>query len=132
MTPEAALCLAAARQSLADAESILALPIPRIAAREAYMAAFHAAEALVIERTGKLVKTHSGLRTAFARVGRDIPAIDRNMTTFLANAFRFKSLSDYDTTRTKPITTATAGALIEEARAFVARVEESLGENERQ
>jgi len=46
MTPEAARYLDKARQCLADA--VLYQPlVPRIAGREAYLAAFHAAEALV-------------------------------------------------------------------------------------
>jgi len=91
VTPETSLCLAAARQSLADAQAILDLPIPRIAAREAYMAAFHAAEALVSERAGKVVKTHAGLRTEFARLGQGSHRIGRWMTTFLPKGFRLKA-----------------------------------------
>jgi uncharacterized protein (UPF0332 family) len=131
VTPAAGRCLAAARQSLADAEAILALPIPRVAAREAYMAAYHAAEALVIERTGRTVKTHASLRTEFARLGQGSDRIGRWMTTFLANGFRFKSLSDYDVTQETPITGANAEALIAEARTFVARIEELLQATDR-
>lgn len=61
MTPEAGRFLEKARQCLADA--VLYQPIvPRIAGREAYLAAFHAAEALLYERTGRIAKTHRGLR----------------------------------------------------------------------
>ena len=128
MTPAAARCLAAARLSLSDAEVILGVNIARVAAREAYMAAYHAAEALVTEETGKTVMTHAGLRTEFARLSQRSDRIGRWMTTFLANAFRFKSLSDYDVTQETPITIANAEALIAEARLFVGHVADLPGE----
>jgi hypothetical protein len=43
MKPETADYLAKARTTLADAQQIAALPLPHVAAREAYYAAFHAA-----------------------------------------------------------------------------------------
>lgn len=60
MTPEAARFLAKARECLADAV-LYQLLVPRIAGREAYLAAFHAAEALFYERTGNIAKTHRGV-----------------------------------------------------------------------
>jgi len=129
MTPAAARCLAAAQQSLADAEVILGVRIARVAAREAYMAAFHAAEAFVVEKTGKVVKTHAGLRTEFSRLAQGPDDIGRWMTTFLANAFRFKSLSDYDVTQETPITLANAEALIVDARSFVELIAKLLRQN---
>lgn len=72
MTSEAGRFLAKARQCLADA--VLYQPlVSRIAGREAYLAAFHAAEALLYKRTGKLAKTHRGLRAQFARIAKDEP-----------------------------------------------------------
>ncbi len=41
---------------------VAALPLPRLAARSAYLAAFHAAEALIIEETGKVAQTHAGVQ----------------------------------------------------------------------
>jgi uncharacterized protein (UPF0332 family) len=65
VTPEAARFIGKARECLADA--VLYQPlVPRIAGREAYLAAFHAAEALLFERIGKVAKTHRGLRARFA------------------------------------------------------------------
>ena len=76
MTPEAAQELAAARRHLGDAKAIAGLDITYIAAREAYLAAFHAAEAFLLDRTGNLAKTHRGLRTEFARLARTEPRMD--------------------------------------------------------
>ena len=53
MKAETADYLAKARATLADAQEIAAMPLPHIAAREAYLAVFHAAEAYIFEQTGK-------------------------------------------------------------------------------
>jgi len=85
VTPDAELFLDKARQCLADA--VLYQPLlPRIAGREAYLAAYHAAEALVLERSGKIAKTHSGLRSEFARLTRHEPRIDRALSALPGQA----------------------------------------------
>ncbi len=95
MTPEAAQSLAIACQHLAAADASIGLPIGFVAAREAYLAAYHAAMAYVLERTGKSVKTHSGLRSEFARLARHDARIDPHFTGFLARAYTLKSAADY-------------------------------------
>lgn len=65
MKAETADYLAKARATLADAQKIAALPLPHVAAREAYLAVFHAAEACIFEQTGKVAKTHRGVRSEF-------------------------------------------------------------------
>jgi uncharacterized protein (UPF0332 family) len=57
MKAETADYLAKARITLADAQQIAALPLPHVAAREAYCAAFHAAETYIFEHTGKVAIT---------------------------------------------------------------------------
>jgi len=65
--------------------------LPSAAARSAYYCVFHTAEALIFEMTGKVAKTHSGVRAEFARL---MPGeADRWMRTFLADAYRFKENS---------------------------------------
>jgi uncharacterized protein (UPF0332 family) len=63
---ESAEYLAKARERLSAAEAIAALPFPHVAAKEACLAAYHAAHAYVFESTGKAVKSHGGMRTMFA------------------------------------------------------------------
>jgi hypothetical protein len=60
--------LSNARAILADAIEIAILPLPHIAACEAYFAVFHAAEACLFEHTGKVAKIHRGARGEFARL----------------------------------------------------------------
>jgi hypothetical protein len=52
--------LASAHRHLGYARRNLSPDSAPVAAREAYMAAFHAAQALIFERTGKPAKTHNG------------------------------------------------------------------------
>jgi uncharacterized protein (UPF0332 family) len=127
VTPEAARFLAKARECLADA--VLYQPlVPRIAGREAYLAAFHAAEALLYERTGNIAKTHRGLRAQFARIAKDEPRIDQTVSEFLGRAYELKSLADYGTGTEATISIATATAAIETASRFVDCVAGVIGE----
>ena len=59
-----------ARESLAFARYALAGEYTQEAGRSAYMAAYHAAMALIVARTGRSPKTHSGTRSEFARLAR--------------------------------------------------------------
>ena len=118
MTPEAARFIGKARQCLADAALYQPL-VPRISGREAYLAAFHAAEALIFERTGKIARTHRGLRAQFARIAKDEPRIDRPLSEFLGRAYELKSLADYGTGTESDISRATAEAAVETAARFV-------------
>jgi uncharacterized protein (UPF0332 family) len=65
--------LAKARTTLANAQKIAAIPLPDIAAREAYLAVFHASEAYIFEHTGKAAKSHRGVIREFNRLARAEP-----------------------------------------------------------
>jgi hypothetical protein len=86
MKAETADYLAKARVTLADAQKIAAIPLPHIAAREACISVFHAAETYIFERTNKVAKTHRGVRSEFARLARNEPRIARDLVTFLGVA----------------------------------------------
>ena len=68
MTPDTERSLARARLDLDDARRVAAVPIARFAARAAHSAAFHATEAYIVARTGKIAKTHSGVRSESQRL----------------------------------------------------------------
>jgi hypothetical protein len=57
---EALLYLEKARWRLANAGAIAAANIPEVAAREAYYAAFHAAECYIFEQNGNAAKNPQG------------------------------------------------------------------------
>lgn len=97
MTPEAAGHLDKARQFLADARTILAAGVAGDAGRDAYLAAFHAAQALICERTGRAAKTHRGTHVQFARLTRDEPRLDPDLRRFLPQSYDIKAVADYET-----------------------------------
>ena len=127
MKAETADYLTKARECLTGAKQIAALPLPQVAAREAYLAAFHVAEAYIFEQTNKTVKTHRGLRSTFSRLARGEPRIAPEYLTFLARAYELKSISDYGvgpTTRT--ISGADATAAIGMAERFIDTITQLL------
>ena len=119
MTPEAADYLDKARKNLNGASKIAAIGLADDAARKAYYAAFHVAEAFIFERTGKIAKTHSGLRSEFARLARGEPQIDRAFLSFLANAYQLKEISDYGVGPRASITMAEADDAVNNAARFI-------------
>lgn len=64
--------------------------------RAAYGAGFHAARALIYERTGRNVKTHAGVRSEFAGSTRDDPGFDPELRRFLARAYDLKVTAEYE------------------------------------
>ena len=127
MKAETADYLAKARAVLADARQIAALPLPHVAAREAYLAVFHNAEAYVFEQTGKVAKTHRGVRSEFTRLSRAEPHIGRDLVTFLGTAYQFKTQADYAVGSTaSPITAAEATAAIATAARFIDTITQLL------
>ena len=111
--------MATARQHLSNAKSILGLKIGSVAAQQAYLAAFHAAEAFILHRTGHGTKTHSGLRATFARLAKDEPRVSPAFVKFLARAYDLKSLADYATGPDVNITPEDAASAIESADQFI-------------
>ena len=64
--------------------------------RDAYLAAYHAALAYILVRTGQHPKTHRGTRSEFARLAREDAAIASAHVAFLGFAYDLKELADYD------------------------------------
>jgi uncharacterized protein (UPF0332 family) len=127
LTPEAARSLEIARQHLAAADASIGLPIAFIAAREAYLAGYHAAMAFVLEKTGKAAKTHSGLRSEFARLARIEPRIDPRLVGFLARAYTLKSAADYGVDPLAAISVEQASEASSVARQFIDTIAELIG-----
>ncbi len=123
MTPEVEAYLLKSREDLEEAETIATLGLAKAAARSAYYAAFHAAEALILLRTGKIAKTHSGVRTELARILKYEADYGRTLTRFLADAYRFKALGDYSVDSAAKISMDDAKVLIQGAIEFVRTIE---------
>jgi uncharacterized protein (UPF0332 family) len=126
--PEAADYLSKARDDLNDARKIAAIGLGKVAARSAYYAAFHAAEAFIVEQTGKIAKTHTGLRTEFARLAKGVPEIDRAFSIFLAQAYKYKEISDYGVGPGAIITMAEADEAAKTAARFIDCIAALLGD----
>jgi uncharacterized protein (UPF0332 family) len=80
---------------LTRARTILVAGIGEDAGRNACLAAFHAAQALIAERTGKDAKTHKVVHAQFARLRRSEPRFGRELRQFLAQAYDIKSIANY-------------------------------------
>lgn len=126
MTPEAEAHLDKARQCLTNARTILAAGVGEDAGRNAYLGAFHAAQALISERTGRDAKTHRGVHAQFARLTGAEPRIEIELRQFLAEGYDIKSIADYDVGPDTGVSLDRAAAAIETAQHFVDRVIELL------
>lgn len=69
MKQETTEFLAKAHEFLQKARDMLDL-WPDESGRAAYLAGFHAAQALIFEKTGKTSKTHSGVQAQFAALAK--------------------------------------------------------------
>ncbi len=96
------------------------------AGRAAYLAAFHAAQAIIFERSGKVVKTHKGVNLEFLRLTKDDPAFTRDQRGFLSQAYDFKAVADYDTGPIAEVSSQEAIDAMEVAHNFVATVHRVL------
>ena len=96
MKPETAQFLDNARKMLKRGRLMLEVPLYEDAARAAYLACFHAAQALIFEREQRVLKTHHGVQTEFHRLTKDEPAINADLRGFLSLAYTFKTIADYD------------------------------------
>jgi uncharacterized protein (UPF0332 family) len=126
VTPEAKGHLDKARQCLTRARTILAAGVGEDAGRNAYLAAFHVAQALIAERTGKDAKTHRGVHAQFARLTRNEPRLGLELRQFLAQAYDIKSIADYGLGADTDVPLDRASAAIRTAEEFVDRVAELL------
>jgi uncharacterized protein (UPF0332 family) len=80
-----------AHRCLSNAHADLANKLFNDAARNAYIAAFYAAQALIFERTGATVESHMRAHIEFARLAGKEPAIDERLPAFLAQGYRLKT-----------------------------------------
>lgn len=97
---------------------------PDEAGRAAYLAAFHAAQALISERTGRSVKTHKGVSAELHRLTRDEPRLDAELRAFLGFAYSLKAIADYEIGPGSEVAPELAAEAIATAGRFVALMTE--------
>jgi uncharacterized protein (UPF0332 family) len=89
------------------------------AGRTAYMAALHAAQALIFENTDKVVSSHKGVQSEFWLLTKDEPRVDDELRAFLSRAYRFKRIADYETGPGSHISAEAARTVIATAHRLV-------------
>lgn len=122
MKPETSAFFAKATELLDRAPALLAKGFVEEAGRAAYLAGFHAAQALIFEKQGRILKTHSGVQTEFARLAKNEATIDAESRAFLGRAYNLKVVADYETGPEANITSTQAIGAIASAGRFVHRV----------
>ncbi len=126
MKPETAVFLNAAEEAISNAHRILSVSVPDQAARLAYYAQFHAAQALIFERADKVAKTHKGVSKEFHRLAKAEAMFPVALAAQLSAAFAYKERADYITGTSGPITQAVASDAIAVAERFVDVVRQAL------
>jgi uncharacterized protein (UPF0332 family) len=130
MTTEIDLYLEKALSCLSNAHANLGIGLSNDAGRNAYLAAFHAAQAFIFKSTGKVAKTHNGVRSEFARLAKGEPRIDISFPGFLARAYILKEVADYETGPDSDIPIERSEEAVETAGRFFACIAEILRINE--
>jgi uncharacterized protein (UPF0332 family) len=117
--PQSAAYLEKSRGLLDHADTMLRVNLNEDAGRTAYLAAMHAAQALIFESTGKITKTHGGVQRQFARLVKDDSRVDIELRAFLPHAYNLKAIADYETGPSSQVSPETAREAIATARRFV-------------
>ena len=126
MTPEASRFFRKARKCLHNGKTMLGVNLNDDAGRSAYLAAFHAAQALIFEDAGKVLKTHKGVQTEFYRLTKDDVRLAPNLRAFLSQAYNLKAIADYEEGPETEIYPERAAMAIETATLFVDCIERMI------
>ena len=96
------------------------------ASRMAYLAGLHAAQALIFERTGRIIRRHRGVRNELWRLTKDEPRFDIELRAFLGRAYGLKEIADYQTGAGSHVSDELARSTTAMARRFVDLIAELL------
>ena len=122
---EARLFLDKAKACLARGKTILEAGVGGDAGRNAYLAGFHATQALIFARTGKIAKTHRSVHSEFSKlVITDTRLIE--FRSFLRQTCELKAAADYETGADADVPLERADAALQAAPRFVGLISEML------
>jgi uncharacterized protein (UPF0332 family) len=121
VTPEIGEILDKARDCLARARIILAAGVGEDAGRDAYLAGFHTAQAVIRAHTGKTAKTHRGVHRLLSRLGRNDPRL-AGLALFLSQAYNLKAVADYELGPGAGVPLDRASAAIDQAAQFIEQI----------
>lgn len=119
MKPQTGAFLDKARELLDQADTVMGVGLNEPAGRTAYLAALHAAQALIFENTSKVVTSHKGVQSKFWHLTKDELRVGDELRTFLSRAYSFKRIADYETGPASHLSAETARNAIATARRFV-------------
>jgi uncharacterized protein (UPF0332 family) len=119
VTPETGYFLEKAHKLIAEADAMLTIGLHDAAGRTAYLAGFHAAQAVISEATGRSVKTHKGVHGELYRLTKNDPHLDADLQAFLSKTYNLKAIADYETGPGSEISTERAATAVEQAKRFV-------------
>jgi len=129
VSPESQEHLDKAREYLTKSLTFLnVVGYPDEAGRAAYLAAFHAAQALISERTGRIARKHAGVRSQFNLLTKDDPRVDPQLRRFLSDGFNLKTVADYEVGPDAVISEQDAKAAIDKAARLIDCIAEILAE----
>ena len=103
---------------------------PDEAGRAAYLAGLHAAQALIVETTGTVIKAHRGVQREVGRLTKDNPHFDTELRAFLGRTYNLKAIADYETGPGSKVSPERAAATIEVSKRFVAKIAELLANDQ--
>ena len=119
MRGQTAAFLEKSRELLDEAEAIISIHRHEADARTAYLAGFHAAQALIFEASSRIYKSHGGVNGEFARLVRNDPRVDDQVRAFLGRTYDLKAIADYETGPSSHISPGRAREAIDNAKRFI-------------
>ncbi len=125
MKPETSKALEKAKKCLQEARMTLHIDLYEQSARISYLSVFDAAQAYIYEKTGQVAKTHNGVRSEFARLAKNDPSIEKTRTSFLAQAYEFKTIADYGVEPEQMVGNQDAEQAVKAAEQFILNIEKS-------
>jgi uncharacterized protein (UPF0332 family) len=118
VTPEIGELLDKANNCLSRARIILAAGVGEDAGRDAYLAGFHVAQAVIRARAGRTAKTHRGVHRLLSQVARREPQL-AGLALFLSQAYNLKAVADYELGPGAGVPLDRASAAIDQAAEFI-------------
>ena len=109
---------------MADAEKIAAIPLPVIAAREAYIACLHAANAYLLEVSGDVPRSHKGVHFEFRKACMAEDRISLRHAEALQKLYRIKENTDYGDR--SMVTVESLPDIMQSARDLIAAVRQAI------
>ena len=128
MKPQTGAFLAKAGELIDQANTMLSVGLMEAAGRTAYLAGLHAAQALIFERTGRIIKRHRGVRNELWQQTKAEPRFDAELHAFLGRTYSLKEIADYITGSGSHVPEELARSAVATARRFVGVITELLDE----